>query len=80
MAFSTAGMNECNIHINGSRLLLLLPVISSNGDFNLVGIVILGALAGYVISLSTSGILCDTGFLGGWPLPFYVFGKFGSIT
>ena len=38
--------------------------------FNLIGMP-LGNIAGFAVS----GFLCDSGFVGGWPSIFYVFGK-----
>ncbi|GFR26658.1 hypothetical protein TNCT_299261 [Trichonephila clavata] len=34
-----------------------------------------GSAIGTVVSLTVSGWLCETDFLGGWPAVFYVFGK-----
>jgi hypothetical protein len=35
----------------------------------------IGTHFGTVIALPLSGVLCDSGFLGGWPSAFYVFGR-----
>lgn len=33
-----------------------------------------GAIVGDLLGLALTGVLCSSGVLGGWPLPFYVFG------
>ncbi|GFY50478.1 probable anion transporter 1, chloroplastic [Trichonephila inaurata madagascariensis] len=38
-----------------------------------------GSAIGTVVSLTVSGWLCETDFLGGWPAVFYVFGFIGCI-
>lgn len=38
-----------------------------------------GGYLGTVICMPVCGILCDTDFLGGWPLAFYVFGALGVL-
>nr|XP_042898022.1 sialin-like [Parasteatoda tepidariorum] len=42
-------------------------------------IIYTGVMAGNVASLSVSGLLCSTDFLGGWPSVFYTFGTIGVI-
>ncbi|VDP32048.1 unnamed protein product [Soboliphyme baturini] len=39
----------------------------------------LGVMFGSVFSFATSGVLADSEFLGGWPLPFYVGGIIGFV-
>ena len=34
-----------------------------------------GAQLGTVFAMPISGLLCDSGFLGGWPSVFYIFGE-----
>lgn len=38
-----------------------------------------GSQFGTVITLTASGWLCDSDFLGGWPSVFYVFGGVGVL-
>lgn len=38
-----------------------------------------GSQFGTVVSLPISGLLCQSGFLGGWPSVFYVFGVLGVL-
>ncbi|ROT84188.1 putative inorganic phosphate cotransporter [Penaeus vannamei] len=38
-----------------------------------------GIQLGNIASLSLSGVLCSSGFLGGWPAVFYVFGALGLV-
>ncbi|GFX70661.1 putative inorganic phosphate cotransporter [Trichonephila clavipes] len=38
-----------------------------------------GSAIGTVVSLTVSGWLCETDFLGGWPAVFYVFGFIGCV-
>ncbi|XP_042857342.1 sialin-like [Penaeus japonicus] len=38
-----------------------------------------GAQFGTVVTMPVSGWLCDSGFLGGWPSVFYVFGVLGAL-
>ncbi|XP_047486618.1 sialin-like [Penaeus chinensis] len=38
-----------------------------------------GAQFGTVVTMPLSGWLCDSGFLGGWPSVFYVFGVLGVL-
>ncbi|XP_042880047.1 putative inorganic phosphate cotransporter [Penaeus japonicus] len=38
-----------------------------------------GIQFGNIASLSLSGVLCSSGFLGGWPSVFYVFGALGLL-
>ncbi|XP_042898023.1 sialin [Parasteatoda tepidariorum] len=42
-------------------------------------IIFTGIMVGNVASLSVSGLLCSTEFLGGWPSVFYLFGALGVI-
>ena len=35
-----------------------------------------GTTIGNILTLSLSGFMCESGVDGGWPLLFYVFGKF----
>lgn len=39
----------------------------------------IGAQFGSVITFPLSGMLCQYGFDGGWPTPFYVLGSLGVI-
>lgn len=38
-----------------------------------------GSYVGTVVAFISSGYLCSSSFLGGWPSVFYVFGSFGCI-
>ena len=40
----------------------------------LITVTMSGTIIGNIITLSVSGLLCDSGVDGGWPLIFYVFG------
>ncbi|KAG0718549.1 Sialin [Chionoecetes opilio] len=42
-------------------------------------LVFAGAQFGTVVTLPVSGWLCESGFLGGWPAVFYVFGGIGIL-
>uniref|UniRef100_A0A0P4WJ10 Sialin n=1 Tax=Scylla olivacea TaxID=85551 RepID=A0A0P4WJ10_SCYOL len=42
-------------------------------------LVFAGSQFGTVVTLPVSGWLCDSGFLGGWPSVFYVFGGLGLL-
>ena len=45
----------------------------------LVAITTVGGVAGIVVGMLASGVLCEHGFAGGWPSVFYVFGAVGCL-
>ncbi|KAG8177586.1 hypothetical protein JTE90_028307 [Oedothorax gibbosus] len=42
-------------------------------------VIFMGCPIGTVLTLAISGVLCDSGFLGGWPSVFYLFGVIGCL-
>ncbi|XP_042203100.1 sialin-like [Homarus americanus] len=59
--------------------LLVVSWIPPKEKAILASIVYTGSQAGAVLPLAAGGWLCNSGFLGGWPSLFYVFGGLGLV-
>ncbi|KAG7163343.1 inorganic phosphate cotransporter-like 1 [Homarus americanus] len=58
---------------------MLASWVPPNERAKLSSLVYAGAQFGTVVTLTASGWMCDSDFLGGWPSVFYVFGGLGVI-